>query len=163
MAKWWHDSVQQAARFAGTPCKHERQVTVAARWGEKKRQHALNVAAGWILLLGLGGAALLYHWPVNEPTAAELAAGATADSAVAGSSGYALPQGASKQYYSDLQNIGGEAAVLSENVHWWLGNLWHGRALAITLALLAGAAALACLVAARWLDRRGSEGASDPA
>jgi ABC-type dipeptide/oligopeptide/nickel transport system permease component len=48
------------------------------------------------------------------------------------------------RYQAELQQIGGNAAVLMAQFHQWFDGLWHGTALAFTVAVLGFAAALAC-------------------
>jgi hypothetical protein len=43
-----------------------------------------------------------------------------------------------------LQQIGGNAAVLMAQLHQWFDGLWHGTALAYTVAVLGIAIAGAC-------------------
>jgi len=62
----------------------------------------------------------------------------------------------SKQYLSDLENAGGQAAVLADEFNWWLADLWHGKRLAYSLAVLAVAAALAFFVAASRQPKQSS-------
>jgi hypothetical protein len=48
------------------------------------------------------------------------------------------------RYQIELQRIGGNAAVLMAQLHQWFDGLWHGRALAATVAVLGIVAAGAC-------------------
>lgn len=48
------------------------------------------------------------------------------------------------RYQIELQRIGGNAAVLMAQLHQWFDGLWHGKALAYTVAVLGIAFALAC-------------------
>ncbi|QQC67220.1 hypothetical protein [Paraburkholderia ginsengisoli] len=48
------------------------------------------------------------------------------------------------RYQIELQRIGGNAAVLMAQLHQWFDGLWHGTALAGTVAVLGLAAAGAC-------------------
>jgi hypothetical protein len=48
------------------------------------------------------------------------------------------------RYQIELQRIGGNAAVLMAQLHQWFDGLWHGRALAGTVAVLGIAVAGAC-------------------
>jgi len=47
-------------------------------------------------------------------------------------------------YQAELQQIGGNAAVLMAQFHQWFDGLWRGTALAYTVAVLGLAVALAC-------------------
>lgn len=48
------------------------------------------------------------------------------------------------RYQIELQRIGGNAAVLMAQLHQWFDGLWHGTALAYTVAVLGIAIAGAC-------------------
>ncbi|HZZ12479.1 MAG TPA: hypothetical protein VFE79_17485 [Paraburkholderia sp.] len=48
------------------------------------------------------------------------------------------------RYQMELQSIGGNAAVVAAQIHQWFDGLWHGRALAYTVAVLGIALAGAC-------------------
>ena len=54
----------------------------------------------------------------------------------------------SKRYRHDLELFGGKAAVLADDFNRWLASLWHGKRLAILLAVLALGVALAFFRAA---------------
>lgn len=51
---------------------------------------------------------------------------------------------ADPRYQIELQQIGGNAAVLMAQFHQWFDGLWHGNALAYTVAVLGAAIAAAC-------------------
>lgn len=51
---------------------------------------------------------------------------------------------ADPRYQIELQRIGGNAAVLMAQLHQWFDGLWHGTALAYTVAVLGAAVAGAC-------------------
>ena len=59
----------------------------------------------------------------------------------------------SKAYRHDLERFGGKAAIMADDFSRWLSGLWVGKRLAYTLATLATAAALACVLTARRLPR----------
>ena len=79
-----------------------------------------------VLLAGLIAAALIY------------ASAAPPDDAV---SQYSAVD---PRYQIELQRIGGNAAVLMAQLHQWFDGLWHGTALACTVAVLGIAIAGAC-------------------
>ena len=56
----------------------------------------------------------------------------------------------SKRYRSDLERIGGKAAVYADELNRWFEGLWQGRRLAWTVAALSGVVALGC----GWMGRR---------
>ncbi|KXU83429.1 hypothetical protein CI15_30570 [Paraburkholderia monticola] len=49
------------------------------------------------------------------------------------------------RYQIELQQIGGNAAVLMAQLHQWFDNLWHGSRLAYTVAVLGAALAAGCV------------------
>ncbi|MFM0729897.1 hypothetical protein PQQ52_05290 [Paraburkholderia sediminicola] len=51
---------------------------------------------------------------------------------------------ADPRYQIELQRIGGNAAVLMAQLHQWFDGLWHGSALAYTVAVLGVLLAGAC-------------------
>jgi hypothetical protein len=51
---------------------------------------------------------------------------------------------ADPRYQMELQRIGGNAAVLMAQLHQWFDGLWHGTALAYTVAVLGVVAAGIC-------------------
>ncbi|MFM0339458.1 hypothetical protein [Paraburkholderia fungorum] len=89
-------------------------------------QKRLYLAAVIVLLASLIAALIIY------------AAAPGQDSAV---SMYGI---ADPRYQIELQRIGGNAAVFAAQIHQWFGSLWHGTALAYTVAVLGAACAGAC-------------------
>jgi hypothetical protein len=74
---------------------------------------------------------------------------------------YAVPLSDTKAYMRDLQRFGGKAAVLAAELNRWFDGLWHGRTLALTVAVLSIAVSLGMfLVAGRVPDPE--RGASEP-
>ncbi|MGF6374402.1 hypothetical protein OKW40_007218 [Paraburkholderia sp. RAU6.4a] len=49
------------------------------------------------------------------------------------------------RYQIELQQIGGNAAVLMAQLHQWFDSLWHGVRLAYTVAALGAALAAGCI------------------
>ena len=68
----------------------------------------------------------------------------------AGGEAYELQVSDSKRYRSDLERIGGKAAVFADDLNRWFAGLWQGRRLAWTIASLSTIAALGC----GWMGRR---------
>jgi hypothetical protein len=95
----------------------------APHWPWRKRLYRAGVAA---LVAGLIAAAIIY------------AKAARPDSAM---SMYAI---ADPRYQIELERIGGNAAVLMAQLHQWFDGLWHGTALAYTVAVLGAAIAALC-------------------
>ncbi|SMG57881.1 hypothetical protein [Paraburkholderia susongensis] len=87
----------------------------ASRSPLRKRLYFTGAA---ILLAGLIAAALIY------------ASAPSPDSAVA------MYSAVDPRYQIELQRIGGNAAVLMAQLHQWFDSLWHGVALAYTVAVL---------------------------
>lgn len=63
---------------------------------------------------------------------------------------YAQRVSDSKRYRSDLERIGGKAAIYADDLNRWFEGLWQGRRLAWTVATLSGVVALGC----GWMGRR---------
>jgi hypothetical protein len=70
-----------------------------------------------ILVLGLGGALWIYVAAVLAP--GDISGEDPTDS---------------KQYQRQMELYGGKANVLAADLMRWLGSLWHGRRLALTMA-----------------------------
>ncbi len=87
----------------------------------------LNLLSAVILVVGLGGAVLIYQSAVNEE---ELV------SNYEGGEGpfYPVPPEYSKKYQRDLELYGGKGNVLATQFRRWFVGLWHGRTLAYILA-----------------------------
>jgi hypothetical protein len=82
----------------------------------KKRHHRI---AALILLVGLGISALIYLTADAEPEHDPF---------------YEYQH--SKKYRHDLELYGGKANVLANDFSRWFGELWQGRSLALTLAVI---------------------------
>lgn len=89
-------------------------------------QKKLYLAGAAVLLVSLIAAILIY------------ATAPAPDNAVA------LYSIADPRYQIELQRIGGNAAVLMAQLHQWFDGLWHGTALAYTVAVLGVALAGIC-------------------
>jgi hypothetical protein len=90
-------------------------------------QTRLYLFSAVILLVGLGGAALIYRTAADDSS---LAAGYEI---VAGNA-YAIAPENSKTYIHDLEVFGGKSAVLADAFRRWFAGLWQGRSLAFTIA-----------------------------
>jgi hypothetical protein len=99
----------------------------------------LYLAGALIFIAGLVAATLIYR---NANDADERA--------------YAAMDNA--QYEYQLERLGGKAMVMVAQFNHWLSSLWHGQRLAYTVAAIAFAAALTCVMAgekmAEQADRR---------
>jgi hypothetical protein len=89
----------------------------------RKRLYLAGIA---VLLAGLIAAAVIYATAPSPDDAVAL---------------YGI---ADPRYQMELQRIGGNAAVLMAQLHQWFDGLWHGTALAYTVAVLGIALAGAC-------------------
>lgn len=85
-----------------------------------KQQMRLYLMAAVILLIGLGSSVFIY---LNAENGSE--------------SGLVDQLENSKIYRHDLELIGGKANVLADEFAHWFGGLWHGKSLALTVALIA--------------------------
>jgi len=91
-----------------------------------------------VLVAGLSAGLALYVTAEDE-------AQATASSALL------LSPGTSRIYNRELQRFGGKSSVLFDEALRWFADLWHGKALGKTVALLSALAALGLYLAARKL------------
>jgi hypothetical protein len=96
----------------------------------------LIIASLVVLVAGSAAALALYVTAEDEPAA-------TAETALL------LSPGSSKTYVRDLQRFGGRSAVLFDEFLRWFDGLWHGKALARTVAVLSALLALALYLVAR--------------
>ncbi|MBB1634592.1 hypothetical protein [Cupriavidus sp. UME77] len=102
------------------------------RWPLPARIYLLGaviLAAGWI-------AGVLIYLLAASGEAGDLAYG----------------PGWQRQYDFQLERIGGKAAVLAAEFSQWFSDLWHGRQLAFTVAILCTGIALLCFLVARELS-----------
>ena len=105
----------------------------------------LYLVGAFILLAGLAGATLVYLNAADDD-------GDSVGYELAGGNVQVITPGGSKSYRHDLELYGGKAAVLADDFNRWFADLWQGRRLAYTLALLASGVALVCFLAARHLS-----------
>jgi len=112
---------------------------------EPRRGRRLYLGSVLVLALGLCAAAAIY-----------VAAGDDANNAV----GYEVINGVaypvapedSKAYQRELERFGGKANVLAVELTRWFADLWHGKALAYTLAAVSAVVSLALYLWARILE-----------
>jgi hypothetical protein len=90
------------------------------RWKKSSLQTRLYIIAAIILLVGLGGAVLIYV-TAEKPS----------DSALLYDSVH------SKKHRHDLELIGGKINVLADEFCRWSVALWHGKSLAFIVAAIA--------------------------
>ena len=95
--------------------------------------HAIVNFVGVIVLLsGLACAALIFVLAPED-----------------GSSNAAQEITRGRMYQRDIALVGGKGALYATRFGEWFADLWHGRELSYTIAVLAAAVALACF----WLAR----------
>ena len=82
-----------------------------------------------VLLVGLSSSAYLYR-------SAEKRAGDVLGYEQGEEGAYPVNPGDSKKYQRDLELYGGKANVLLDELRRWLVSLWHGKNLAILIALI---------------------------
>jgi hypothetical protein len=97
----------------------------------------LYAASAAVLLLGLAAAGLIYLFADDESESAAL---------------YEMQ--VSKGYIRQLQQFGGRASVLFDELNRWFAGLWHGTALALTVAWLSVAAAALLFLVAHLSEKR---------
>jgi hypothetical protein len=101
-------------------------------------KNPLYAASAAVLVVGLGAAALLYLFADDEGESAAL---------------YEMQ--ISKRYVRQLQQFGGRASVLFDELNRWFSGLWHGTSLAVTVAWLSVLAAAALFLVAHLFEKRG--------
>ena len=105
------------------------------------RQSRFNLIGTLVLVIGLAASAWIFF------TAGEDASDVIGYEIVDGRS-YPVTTGDSKIYRHDLERFGGKAAVFADDLTRWLSSLWHGRRLALILAVLTIAVSFVCFRAA---------------
>ncbi|HEX9022274.1 MAG TPA: hypothetical protein VF799_00370 [Geobacteraceae bacterium] len=100
-------------------------------WKLNKRIGLYFMSAA-VLLAGLGSSITIY-----------LRAGQTVDSALLEEFEY------SKRYQHDLELYGGKANVIASEITNWFNGLWHGKSLAIMVAVISILVASGLFLAAR--------------
>jgi len=88
-----------------------------------------------VLLVGLCSAILIYVTAGDDSNSAAI------DEIVS-----------SKQYIHELQRFGGKAAVLFDEFSRWFAALWHGKALAFTVAWISTVVSLGIFLFAMHLE-----------
>ena len=87
----------------------------------------LNLLSAVILVVGLGGAVLIYQSAANEEDV-------ISNYEVGEGAAYPIIPEYSKKYQRDLELYGGKGNVLATQFRRWFAGLWHGRTLAYILA-----------------------------
>lgn len=113
------------------------------------RNAHLYLTGAIILLVGLGGAALIYRMAADDSSRV------TGYEIIDGNAYPVAPEN-SKMYIHDLEVFGGKSAVLADEFRLWFAGLWQGRSLAFTIACCTVLISLGFFLAAARLP-------SDPA
>jgi hypothetical protein len=104
----------------------------------------LTLLSAMILLAGLSSAVLIYQ-KADRDTRAAMGYEA-ADGSV-----YPIMPEDSKRYLHDLEQYGGKANVLADELRRWFVGLWQGKSLAFTIACISMVLSLAGFYAANRL------------
>ena len=110
------------------------------RWSKR-----LYLVGTIILLAGLVSDVMVYVNPSSDDDE-------TAEYEVVGKNVYPGMQLKSKKYVHDLEMYGGKAAVLADELNRWFEDLWHGRTLAYTIAVLSIVTSLSLFAVAHYLS-----------
>ncbi len=110
------------------------------------RRARLNLLGAAILLVGLAGAALVYH-------RAEKAAAGLGYEELGGQLYRILPED-SKQYQRGLELYGGTANVLADELRRWLVSWFEGKSLAYLIAVVTVLISLGFFYAANYSTER---------
>lgn len=100
-----------------------------AGWESKTLHSRLRFFGLITLFLGLGSALIIYFTAGDNP---ETVMGYE----IIGGEAYLVSPENEKKYIHDLQTVGGKSAVLADEFSRWFVRLWHGKALAGTVAVL---------------------------
>ena len=107
----------------------------------------LNLISAIILLVGLGGAMLIYGTAENHPKG-------VLSYEEEGGSVYPIMPGESKKYLRDMELYGGKANVIADEFRRWVVGLWHGKSLAYIVACIAIVTSYGFFYAANHLPSR---------
>ncbi|MBI5846809.1 MAG: hypothetical protein HZB31_02495 [Nitrospirae bacterium] len=105
-------------------------------------QTRLYLISGIILLVGLSSSLWIYLTAGNDSQS-------VLGYEIVGGNAYLVTPENSKKYVHDLKLMGGNAAVFADEISRWFIGLWHGEALAVTVACIAVFISLGCFFAAR--------------
>jgi hypothetical protein len=109
---------------------------------DKRFFHLLSAV---VLLAGLSSAVLIYQ-KADRDTRAALGYEAADGNA------YPVMPEDSKIYLREMEQFGGKANVLADELRRWFVGLWHGKSLAYTIACISMALSLAGFYAAAHLS-----------
>lgn len=111
----------------------------------KRLFHLLSAA---VLLVGLISSVLIYQKADRDERA-------TLGYEAADGSVYPIMPEDSKMYLRDMEQFGGKANVLADEIRRWFVGLWHGKSLAFTVACISIVLSLAGFYAANRLSSNG--------
>jgi len=114
----------------------------------------LSLVSAVILLVGLGGAVLIYRTAENN-------SGAVLGYEEEGGSVYPIVPKDSKKYLRDFELYGGKANVLMDELRRGFVGLWHGKLLAFTVACIAIFVSFGFFYASNHLPSRLKSGTPD--
>ena len=97
------------------------------KWKIADLHTCLNLIGAIFLLVGLGGAILIYRTAQNDSNS-------VLGYEVGDGSAYPVRPEDSKKYLRDMELYGGRANVLMDEFRRWFIGLWHGESLAFTVA-----------------------------
>ncbi len=112
-------------------------------------KQVLHLLSALILLAGLSSAVLIYQ-KADRDTRAALGYEAADGSA------YPIMPEDSKRYLHDMEQFGGKANVLADELRRWFVGLWQGKSLAFTVAGISIILSLAGFHAASRLSSNGT-------
>ncbi len=118
------------------------------------RKLFFNLLSAVILLAGLSSAVLIYQ-KADRDTRAVLGYEAADGSA------YPIMPEDSKRYAHDMEQFGGKANVLADELRRWFVGLWQGKSLAYTVACISIVLSLAGFYAASRLPSHGAADRGD--
>jgi len=117
----------------------------------------LLVCAMLVAVIGLSSALVIYL------TAGEDSRDEGFQTVVVDGKTFRIPLASTKMYQRDLQRLGGNSAVLADDLTRWFAGLWHGRTLAVTLTWITAFVSVGLFLLARQIppDLTGGTHGSD--
>jgi len=105
---------------------------------------SLRLISGIVLVVGLGGAILIYWTSNNTPNG-------VLGYEEGGGSVYPIRPEDSRRYLRDMELYGGKANVLMDEFRRWFTGLWRGQSLAFTVGFITVSISLGILYVASHL------------
>ncbi len=116
-------------------------------WKTFNQRTWLNLISAIILLVGLGGAALIYQRADNNPYG--VLGYESADGTI-----YPIMPEDSKMYRHNLEVYGGKLNVMMDDFRRWFSGLWQGKSLALMVACITMVISFGFFYAANYLIPR---------